>query len=768
MMQRKLSRAYNAYRLLFPAFRQRAYARQVRASGLFDRDFYLGVNQYLHPLAKALPLRHYILLGERMGLQPNPEFSPRAYLQHNPDVDAEGLKPLEHFLRIGRSEGRLTRALYKEISAANVPLPVIRPDSSAANPDAPAPFAPAPFAIVAHVYYHELWSELSETIRRQSLEFDLFVSFTALEDTSKDLRAAILADFPKARVYEMPNHGRDIFPFVHLVNSGVLQPYRAVCKLHTKKSPHRVDGDAWRQHLIRGVLGAPGRTQDRLKRFLADRSAAFWVADGQFYDDTRWWGSNLQRVTGLLHRLEVRVDPDKLSFPAGSIYWLKPMMLDMLRGMKLTYADFEAEQGQVDGTTAHAIERALGYIAKAAAQTVVQTSELDQPGSGKIPPATRPRLVSAFYLPQFHPVPENDAWWGKGFTEWRGVVNARPTYPGHHQPALPGELGFYDLRLPEVMAEQSALARKAGIDAFCVYHYWFDGRRILERPIDNLLASPAVDFPFYLCWANESWRRNWDGLSGEILLGQTYKQGFAEDLAASLVPYFNDPRYQRPDGKRPRFVIYRPDDMPDPPAAIAAMRATWHALGIGEVELGAVRFHIEGENPVAEYLFDFWVEMPPHGLVTADDYLVGGPDEPRLDVTPKPGFHGLIYDYRALADTSMTHKYLTDLPQNTIAGIMPGWDNTARRGMGAHIAHGANPAAFSRWLDRILASRIAGSYQNELFINAWNEWAEKAVMEPCEQYGDAYLRCLSDALRTPTENQGFPLGGPVALRQKPL
>jgi hypothetical protein len=165
---------------------------------------------------------------------------------------------------------------------------------------------------------------------------------------------------------------------------------------------------------------------------------------------------------------------------------------------------------------------------------------------------------------------------------------------------------------------------------------------------------------------------------------------------------------------------------------------------MGEVELGAVSFHIAGENPVAPDLFDFWIEMPPHGLVEAPDYLFGGPQGNMMPVGVNPRFTGLIYDYTAAARRSLGAEYLAKLPANTIAGIMPGWDNSARRGLRAHIAHGANPASFRVWLSGLLRSRIAGSYRHELFVNAWNEWAEKAVLEPSQTFGSACLDVVSD------------------------
>ncbi|MBV0892629.1 glycoside hydrolase family 99-like domain-containing protein [Paracoccus sp. Z118] len=741
MIRSKIHKIAGALRLLFPPPSDLVYLWKLRRSRLFDRQFYLGVNPNLHPLAKTFAERHFIQRGEPAGLQPNPEFSPNAYLRHNDDLRGVISRPFLHYIDFGRHEARITKDLPRTEAELPTALPVLRRHADGQECARPA------VALVVHIYYHDLWAEISDALSRQNFDFDLFVTFSRFkgqDDTA--LQEQILADFPEALVVPMPNHGRDIFPFVHLVNSGLLSSYRAVGKVHTKKSPHRQDGEVWRRHLIAGILGEPDQTRQRLERFLALPEAAVWVADGQHYEDTKWWGSNRVLVEQMMARLGIRHDPDKLAFPAGSMYWLKAPMIDMIHGLQLTRDSFERELGQVDGTLAHAFERTLGYMAEAGNQRVVQTTELDQAGLPRNQ-TLRPSFVQAFYLPQFHPVRENDAWWGKGFTEWQGVARAKPAYPGHGQPALPTTLGFYDLRLTEVMGQQAAMARQAGIDAFCVYHYWFDGRRILERPIDSLLNSPEIDFPFYLCWANEAWRRNWDGLSGEILLDQPYSPGFARDLAQSLVRYFRDPRYQRPDGTRPRFVIYRPEDMPDPAAAVAEMRAAWREAGVGEVEMGAVRFHVPGDHPVPEDLFDFWVEMPPHGLVTGEDYLFGGPRGNLIGNGVDPGFSGLIYDYACLADNSTDSTYLAGLPKNTIAGIMPSWDNTARRGLGAHIAHGANPMRFQRWLRVLLGKRLAGSYRQEIFINAWNEWAEKAMLEPSDQYGDAVLRILRDHLR---------------------
>ena len=717
-------------RFLVPGRRDRAYIRKIRESGLFDSGFYTTHHPNMRWLFRQFPVRHYVTIGEREYLRPNPDFSSSIYLRYNPDVQQAGIPAFLHYVEIGHRELRVTKELPEPAPGLARAMPKLGGGATAA----------ADHALVAHVFYHDLWDEIADRIEGAGLDFDLFVTITDKGAETDELVEAIAERFPRARAWRFPNRGRDVLPFVHLVNAGVLDGYTAVCKLHTKRSPHREDGDDWRRHLIGGIL--PGaETEALLETFLATPDAAVWVADGQHYRSPEWWGSNIATVTRLLQRLEIRVEGE-LAFPAGSIYWLKPAMITMIKALMLAPEEFDVEAAQLDGTLAHAFERTLGFLVAAGGLRVVETGELaplETPARTGTPPA----YVSAFYLPQFHPIPENDAWWGKGFTEWTAVTRAKPNYAGHVQPYLPADLGFYDLRVTETMGAQWRLAMENGVDAFCVYHYWFDGRRVLEQPLDNLLARPEVPFRYYLCWANEAWRRNWDGLSGEILLDQPYGQGFEAALVASTLPHFADPRYARPDGTRPRFVIYRPSDMPDPAANVAALRAAWAEAGHPEVELGAVLFHVEGENEVAADLFDFWVEMPPHGLVGAADYLAGGPNgiDPALGLVPD--FDGLVYDYNAVIAASLAKRFPRELRGRVIAGVMPSWDNTARRGRAGHIAYGANPLRFEKWLRGVVETRLAGSYRQELFINAWNEWAEKAVLEPSAQYGASYLAALA-------------------------
>ncbi|MDP2580119.1 glycoside hydrolase family 99-like domain-containing protein [Shimia thalassica] len=735
-----LSNARKFGRIFWLSSPERQLLKEAQNAGTFDPVYYRGAYPQVHKLFQKFPLRHYIVYGESMGLRPNPDFSPMAYLRYNPDVAETGMSPLLHFSVGGRHEERVTKELPKVEELPQKDTPKLRFEGDRCV---------ARFAIVMHIYYPDLWPEFAETLERLDFEYDLYVTLTYRGEQTDDLAAEISAKYPDATVVSMQNRGRDILPFMNLLNAGAFDKYEAVCKIHTKKSPHREDGDVWRRHLINGIL--PEENLDQmLETFVADPKAGFWVADGQHFTGLEWWGSNIEMTQSLLRRLEMEIDGSHLSFPAGSIYWVKPSILRLLKALHLLEAEFDVECAQVDGTVAHSLERVMGFLALAADQDILQTTQLEtrKPTARK---GATPTFTSAFYLPQFHPIAENDAWWGKGFTEWRGTITAHSMFPGHTQPLLPSDLGYYDLRVTEVLGQQAELARDAGIDAFCVYHYWFDGRRVLEEPLDRLLARPDVDFPFYLCWANESWRRNWDGLSGTVLLEQTYAKGFEEQLVNDSLPYMQDARYQRPDGVRPRFVIYRPEDMPDPKGSVERMRDAWRKAGIGEVELGAVCFHISGESAVEDDVFDFWIEMPPHGMVTGEDYLFGGPQGNQLNRPVAGGFEGLVYDYNKVIKNSVSESYLENLPDNTICGVMPSWDNTARRGLSAHIAYGANPASFGHWLDEVKAYRIEGSYRGEMFINAWNEWAEKAILEPSDKYGDQYLQVLKSRIATSPE-----------------
>jgi SAM-dependent methyltransferase len=338
--------------------------------------------------------------------------------------------------------------------------------------------------------------------------------------------------------------------------------------------------------------------------------------------------------------------------------------------------------------------------------------------------ARNARLL-AFYLPQFHPIPENDEWWGPGFTEWTNVVQATPTFPGHYQPHLPADLGFYDLRLPEARNAQATLAREHGIEGFCYWHYWFNGRRLLERPFDEVLSSAEPDFPLCLAWANESWSRRWLGDGKDLLLAQEYSLADDVEHARWLTRAFADPRYVRVDG-RPLFLVYRPRDLPSPRRTTDIIRREVTRAGLAEpLLLGITSFDNEDFRAVG---FDGTVAFEP-----AFSALPGASAE-----------GGTRCDYTA-ARRAMRAR-AADFP--TYPCIVVGWDNTPRRGADAIILTDSTPERFEAGLRELVDSVADRAFEDRLvFVNAWNEWAEGNHLEPDARHGSGYLEAVDRVSR---------------------
>ena len=343
------------------------------------------------------------------------------------------------------------------------------------------------------------------------------------------------------------------------------------------------------------------------------------------------------------------------------------------------------------------------------------------------------RLI-AFYLPQYHPIPENDHWWGKGFTEWTNVTRAVPNFAGHYQPRLPADLGFYDLRVPEVRDEQAALARRYGVYGFCYYYYWFAGKRLLNRPLDEVVQSGHPDFPFCICWANENWSRRWDGLDSEILIAQEHSDEDDLNFIRSLEPALRDRRYIRVNN-RPLLLVYRINLLPDPARTADLWRRYCREFSLGELYLAAVQSFGVTDDPRG-FGFDAAVEFPPHAMA-----VLGEPPAEMLN----PDFQGMFFDYPATADFFMNRP---PMPYPFFRTAMPSWDNTARRQNAGNIFLNAEPEYYERWLRRLVEETrwFRDGDERVLFVNAWNEWAEGNYLEPDRQYGHRYLEATRNAL----------------------
>lgn len=365
------------------------------------------------------------------------------------------------------------------------------------------------------------------------------------------------------------------------------------------------------------------------------------------------------------------------------------------------------------------------------------------PKSADVQPAdSMPRLI-AFYLTQFHPIPENDEWWGKGFTEWTNVTKALPLFEGHYQPHLPTDLGFYDLRVRATRHEQMRLAKEYGIDGFCYHYYWFSGTRLLNQPLDDMLADISSDMPFCLCWANENWTRRWDAAEHEILIAQRYLPDDDLNFIKSLIPFFSDPRYIRCGGA-PFLIVYRPQHLPDAQKTTAVWREYCRSVGIGEIHLCAALTH--GNMDYSRFGFDSGVEFPPHNLQCAN--LAS-------HVTFRQAFSGYVVDYEEVARSYLERRYPN---ANVFRGVFPAWDNTPRTGSRGVIVLGSSPENYEYWLSQAI-TKTREDFPNGdrmVFINAWNEWAEGCHLEPDRKYQRCFLDATLRAKDNPEKKLSFP------------
>lgn len=349
----------------------------------------------------------------------------------------------------------------------------------------------------------------------------------------------------------------------------------------------------------------------------------------------------------------------------------------------------------------------------------------------------------ALYLPQFHPIPENDQFWGAGFTEWTNVARARPLYRGHVQPQLPGELGFYDLRLAETRIQQARLARSHGIEAFLYWHYWFAGRRVLERPFNEMLASGVPDFPFCLGWANHTWAGVWIGADDDILIEQTYPgvDDYKRHFDA-LLPAFLDPRYVR-IAEMPVFLVFRPMEIPDPlvfcetwrERANAAGLKGIHLIGVGPPWWRAIDFGFDAVVPlwVPERSGSLW-----RRIVNRLPLWLGN----RLK---RP----TVYQYQWYADRSVSRSLGKSEAGWEYASLMPNWDNTPRSGTRGVVLEGSTPELFGEQVRRIIEVYEENQVEQDnriLVLKSWNEWAEGNFMEPSMAYGRRYLEVFRDVV----------------------
>lgn len=362
--------------------------------------------------------------------------------------------------------------------------------------------------------------------------------------------------------------------------------------------------------------------------------------------------------------------------------------------------------------------------------------------------------IITFYLPQFHPVPENNEWWGEGFTEWTNVSQARSRFEGHHQPQIPADLGFYDLRLDETREAQAHLAREYGIHGFCYYHYWFNGQMLLDRPFNEVLTSGKPDFPFCLCWANENWTRAWDGLDRQVLIKQEYTPEDAENHIQWFIKAFLDNRYIKLNGC-PLLLIYRLDHIPGIERMITSWRKAVREAGFPDLHLSAVKtgFVNLKDREILSRGFDSIVDFQPNRR----DFPAPQGLKSRLyrftrHVLPDGLYQRIklsvqannLVNYRTMVDGILRKAWPSEYLK--FPTVFPSWDNSARR-KSATIIQNDNPDLYGRWLKWAIKNVQSYPESEQLvFVNAWNEWAEGCHLEPDCKHGHQFLEQTRKAI----------------------
>ena len=355
--------------------------------------------------------------------------------------------------------------------------------------------------------------------------------------------------------------------------------------------------------------------------------------------------------------------------------------------------------------------------------------------------------VIAFYLPQFHPIPENDQWWGKGFTEWTNVGKASPLFKGHYQPRVPGDLGYYDLRVPEVRKAQADMAREYGVEGFCYWHYWFgDGKRLIEKPFNEVLSSGEPDFPFCLAWANETWKGFAHGMTNRNVLIEQKYLGIEDytDHFYEVLPAFKDKRYITVDGKV-LFMIYKPlaDD------EIKLFIKTWRQLA---VENGLNGIYFVGHSSDSSYKIKdiLTIDVDAVNTVRLNNYLVNHYKRSlfkKVHIRFNKFLRGvpLVFSYEVMSKYFIIPE--EDSIENVFPSIIPGWDHSPRSGREALVLSDSTPEFFRKHVKKAVEIVNNKKAENKIiFLKSWNEWAEGNHMEPDLRWGKKYLEALKSVV----------------------
>ena len=712
---------------------------QFDSTSYFDASYYLSIYEDIKK-SGVDPYEHYMKLGFKEGRNPNRWFQTDYYLEANADVKAHGGNPFLHYLNFGWVEGRLpnsysTEDFYDAIDSLDD---------------------------IASYFTLEKIDEL------QKIEQDKYLNQVILGSNAFDVDYYL----DKLPEYEVVDEEKALG---HYLKKGWMKQYapnrwfEADYYLKTNADVKALGGNpflhylnfGWKEGRLPNTFSTPALyeeiyllddivdyyTAERvsyLKRTEEYEQMAQAILDANTFDvdyylDHLPEDEVVQEEEALNHYLKIgwikRYAPNnwfnvteylKLN-PDIARRGIEPLSHYVAHGKKehrwITIEEDSLHLFPVD-------DEALYYIEKS------QNPEAENQYIDYTENETFKTTIKAiaFYLPQFHPFPENDKWWGKGFTEWTNVTKAKPNYVGHYQPHLPIHNGFYDLRVEEVMVEQARLAKNYGIYGFNYYYYWFDGKVLMDLPLKNMLKNKKIDIPFCLTWANENWTRRWDGAENDILMAQNHSEKDSIAFIRNLFEYFHDERYITIDEK-PVLIIYRANIIPE----IKKMADKWReeVIKAGFKGLYIVSAQTFGATSPDEFGFDASMEFPPH-TVKANEITDS------LELI-NPEYEGHVLNYEEVVKNAISDpepKY--DLYRTS----MLGWDNTARKQNAAHTFSNFSTYRFKQWFSHIANDVYNNDKypQKMVFINAWNEWAEGTHLEPDREFGYASLNAIQEVV----------------------
>lgn len=747
----------------------------VSPLALFDPVHYRATGTDV-PLNGRDALLHFIRIGDYDRISPSAAFDSSAYEARYEDVMRTDLPPLQHYLRIGRFEGR---KVFRHAKFGRVEPYSRATQEWTFKPD------PATWENDAHRIAAKL--QAAAVIQREQAH---------IAPVDVDLSAA-------PSMIRFPVHASPLIDVIIPYYNETETTRRCLKALYLAMGDvpiHPIlvdDGSTEDGASLRAIEGVTTIRNDRNLHYLASCNRAF-AASGAPYvlllnNDARLLAGGLEALLD-----ELRAAPDiaaagpKILYPSGHLQEagcaLLPdattVMVGLASSPDLPCYNYSRDVGHISAaclllkremitgdlyderfrpaycedadlslrlrfsgkriryvpqaTCVHELSVSTGKHSKKGRirQVVINQQKLFEKWGDQLEQDSKISTF-AFYLPQFHPTEENNLWWGKGFTEWSNVAKALPSFEGHYQPHLPADHGYYDLRCGEVLSQQYALAQRYGLSGFIMYYYNFGARRVLDRPLQTLLSNPDLQFRFALCWANENWTRHWDGGEKAILLEQRYDDKTLASVCDDAVKAAHDPRAITVNG-RPMFLVYRPLLIPDPRRFTDMIRTTFIREGFENPYL----LYVESMEAINRGIspqdigFDACVEFPPQG--------VGAPYTDELSVL-KAGWKGHVYDYE---ESVLLACKVGSAAYKRMPAVFPSWDNTARQPLAGTSFIGQTPAAFSEYVrtKAKFAYEMLVGEEKMMFVNAWNEWAEGAHLEPDVAYGHSWLQALQDGL----------------------